>query len=333
MQVALENEKENVIKLEITVPAKEAVDAYNNAVKKISQHVNISGFRKGKAPREMVERHVGVERIKQEALEGIMPGMLNQAIAENKLDVITQPYITSYDFTVGQDLKVTAKVETRPEVTLGDYKNLTVKVEDSPVSEDALDKAIDALRTRYSETRIITDRNVESTDTVKIDFDGYVNGEKIKGGSAKNYTLDIAHSNFIPGFAEQIAGKGLNEEFDIDVDFPEDYNDESLRGQKAVFKIKINEINEKIIPELTDEFVQKVGPFNTVDELKAGVQKYLEEARENTIKNNSENEIFKKVIENASVEIPQAMIDREANPFSRNTKIDLQLRESAGKWL
>ena len=320
MQVTLENEKENVVKLDITVPAKEAADAYNQAVKRISQYVNIDGFRKGKAPRQVVERHVGVERIKQEALEGLMPRVLSQAIDENKLDVITQPYITSYEYTVGEDLKVTAKVETRPEVTLGDYKGLTVEVEDSPVAEDSMEKALDALRNQHAETKIITDRATKDTDIVKIDFDGYVNGEKIKGGEGKNYPLDLAHSNFIPGFAEQLIGKNLNEEFDIEVTFPEDYHDESLKGQKATFKIKINEISERVVPELTDEFVQKTGPFKTVDELKADIQKYLEEARENTNKNNSENEVFKKVIENASVEIPESMIEREAQSLTAEYK-------------
>lgn len=320
MQVTLENEKENVVKLDITVPAKEAADAYNQAVKRISQYVNIDGFRKGKAPRQVVERHVGVERIKQEALEGLMPRVLSQAIDENKLDVITQPYITSYDYTVGEDLKVTAKVETRPEVTLGEYKGLTVEVEDSPVAEDSMEKALDALRNQHAETKIITDRATKDTDIVKIDFDGYVNGEKIKGGEGKNYPLDLAHSNFIPGFAEQLIGKNLNEEFDIEVTFPEDYHDDSLKGQKATFKIKINEISERVVPELTDEFVQKTGPFKTVDELKADIQKYLEEARENTNRNNSENEVFKKVIENASVEIPESMIEREAQSLTAEYK-------------
>ncbi len=320
MQVTLENEKENVVKLDITVPAKDAADAYNQAVKRISQYVNIDGFRKGKAPRQVVERHVGVERIKQEALEGLMPRVLSQAIDENKLDVITQPYITSYDFNVGEDLKVTAKVETRPEVTLGEYKNLTVEVEDSPVATDAMEKALDALRNQHAENKIITDRATVDTDIVKIDFDGSVKGEKIKGGEGKNYPLDLAHSNFIPGFAEQLVGKNLNEEFDIDVTFPEDYHDESLKGQKATFKIKINEISEKVVPELTDEFVQKVGPFKTVDELKADIQKYLDESRENANKSNSENEVFKKVIENASVDIPEAMVEREAQSLTAEYK-------------
>ena len=312
MQVTLENEKENVVKLDITVPAKEAADAYNNAVKRISQYVNIDGFRKGKAPRELVERHVGVDRIKQEALEGIMPRVLSQAIDENKLDVITQPYITSYNYNIGEDLKVVAKVETRPEVTLGDYKGLTVDVEDSVIADDAMDRALENLRTQHAESKIITDRETKDTDIVKIDFDGYVGEEKIKGGEGKNYPLDLAHSTFIPGFAEQLVGKKLNDEFTIEVTFPEDYHDEKLKGQKANFKIKINEISEKILPELNDEFVAKVGPFKTLDDLKADIQKYLDQSRENANKNNSENEIFKAAIANATVEIPQSMIDREA---------------------
>ena len=312
MQVTVENEKENVVKLDITVPAQEATDAYNNAVKRISQYVNIDGFRKGKAPRELVEKHVGVDRIKQEALEGLMPRMISQAIDENKLDVITQPYITSYDYNIGEDLKVTAKVETRPEVTLGEYKGLTVEVEDTPIEEGALDKALDNLRRQHAENKIITDRETKDTDIVRIDFDGYLGEEKIKGGEGKNYPLDLGNSSFIPGFAEQLVGKKLNDEFSIEVTFPEEYHDEKLKGQKATFKIKINEISERILPELNDEFVAKVGPFKTVDDLKADIQKYLDQARENANKNNSENEVFKAAIANASVEIPQAMIDREA---------------------
>ncbi len=172
MQVTLENEKENVVKLDIVVPANEAVEAYNNAIRKISQYVNIDGFRKGKAPKELVEKHVGVDRIKQEALEVIMPRVLSQAIDENKLDIITQPYITAYDYNIGEDLKVTAKVETRPEVTLGEYKGLSVEIEDTPIAADAMDKALENLRIQHAEIKIVTDRETSSTDLVKIDFDG-----------------------------------------------------------------------------------------------------------------------------------------------------------------
>ena len=320
MKVTLEKEKENVVKLDVTIPAKDATEAYNKAVQKISQYVNIDGFRKGKAPRAVVERHVGTERIKQEAIESLMPKAINQAVVDNNLDIIAQPYITNYNFNIGEDLTVTAKAELRPEVTLGQYKDLTLEVKDTPIEADAMQKSIDNLLNQHSTQETVIDRPTKETDIAVIDFDGYANGEKIQGGEAKNYPLDLAHSNFIPGFAEQLVGKNLNDEFEIKVTFPENYHDEKLKGQPATFKIKINEIKEKKLPELNDEFAQKVGPFKTVDELKADIQKYLESQRERTNKQNSENEVFKTVIDSAKVEIPQSMVDREANSLREEYK-------------
>lgn len=320
MKVTLENEKENVVKLDITIPAKDAADAYNKAVHRISQYVNIDGFRKGKAPRAVVERHVGTERIKQEAIETLMPKAINQAIVDNNLDIIAQPYITNYNFNIGEDLTVTAKAELRPEVTLGQYKGLTLEVKDSPIEEDAMQKSIDNLLNQHSEQITVIDRPTKDSDIAVIDFEGTSNGEKIQGGVAKNYPLDLAHSNFIPGFAEQIIGKNLNDEFEIKVTFPEDYHDEKLKGQPATFKIKINEIKERKLPELNDEFAQKVGPFKTVDELKADIQKYLESQRERNNKMNSENIVFKTVIDSSKVDIPQSMIAREANSLKEEYK-------------
>ena len=320
MKVTLENEKENVVKLNITIPAKDAADAYNNAVRKISQYVNIDGFRKGKAPRSVVERHVGTERIKQEAIENLMPRAINQAVSDNKLDLVAQPYITSYNFNVGEDLTVTAKAELRPEVTLGQYKGLKLEVKDSPVAEDAMQKSIDSLLNQYATQETVIDRPTKDTDIAVIDFEGFCNGEKIQGGEAKNYPLDLAHSNFIPGFAEQLTGKNLNDEFEIKVNFPENYHDEKLKGQPATFKIKINEIKEKKLPELNDEFAQKVGPFKTVDDLKADVQKYLDTQRERTNKQNSENEVFKTVIDSSKVDIPESMTEREVASLKEEYK-------------
>ena len=319
MKVTLENEKENVVKLNITVPAVEATNAYNLAVRRISQYVNIDGFRKGKAPRQVVETQVGKERIKQEAIENLMPKVINDAINENNLDVITQPYITSYDFELGKDLNVSVHVETRPEVKLGEYKGLNVEVEDTPVSDEAFDKALENIKNQYAEEKMVLD-SPANADIVNINFEGFSNGEKIKGGEAKSYRLDLGHSTFIPGFAEQIVGKNLNDDFEIEVTFPEDYHDEKLKGQKATFKIHLNEIKERVIPEITDEFAQRVGKFNNVDELKDDVKKYLENARENANKNKSENEVFKKVIEAAEVEIPQSMVDREADSLLADYK-------------
>lgn len=311
MKVTLEKENENLVKMDITIPAKDAADAYNSAVRKVSQYVNIDGFRKGKAPRAIVEKHVGVERIKQEAIESLMPNAIGQAVSENKLDIITQPYITNYTFNVGEDLVVTAKAELRPEVTLGKYKGLKLEVKDAVIEEDAMQKSLDRLLEQHSTQVTVIDRPTNNTDIAVIDFDGTCNGEKIQGGSAKNYALDLGNSNFIPGFAEQIVGKNLNEEFDIKVTFPEDYHDEKLKGQPATFKIKVNEIKEKQLPELNDEFAQKIGPFKTVDDLKEDIKKYLESQRERTNKQNSENELFKAVIESSKVDIPDSMIERE----------------------
>ena len=320
MKVTLKNGKDNVVDLDIVIPANEAADAYNKAASKIAQYVNIDGFRKGKAPRAIVEKHVGAERIKIEAIESLMPKTLSQAIQENNLDVITQPSITSYDFEVGKDLTVNVKVEIRPEVTLGDYKGLNLKVDDSPIPEDAEQKSLDNLLKQHSTMELVVDRPANDTDTAVIDFEGFANGEKIAGGEGKNYALDLGNSNFIPGFAEQIVGKSVNDEFEINVKFPDEYHDEKLKGQPAVFKIKIHEIKERILPELNDSFAQKVGPFKTVDDLKADIKKYLETQRERTNKQNTENELFKTVIESSKVDIPESMVAREVESLKADYK-------------
>ncbi len=311
METTLTQVKDNLVSISMTIPAAEATSAYTTAVGRISQYVNISGFRKGKAPRAVVERHVGVDRIQQEALEILLPKYLGQAIYDNKLDVITQPAITDYKFELGQDVVITFEVETRPEVTLGSYKGLNVKVEVPAADDNAFDKALENFLTQHSSMELVLDRPSSETDTVVFDFDGTCNGEKIQGGSAKGYALDLAHSNFIPGFAEQLVGHNIKDEFDINVTFPEEYHDEKLKGQPAVFSIKINEIKQRVLPELNDEFVQKSTQFSTVDELKADIQSYIDNQREDIKKINAENSVFKTVIESSSVDIPQNMLIRE----------------------
>lgn len=324
MKFTVEKENDNIYKIDITIPAKDAAKAYDEAVRRIAQYVNVDGFRRGKAPRSVVERHVGTERIKHEAMDSLMPKAIAEAVKENNLDVITQPYITKFEFNVGEDLTAEVKVETRPEVVLGAYKDLDVEVESAQIPEGAFDKALQNILNQYATQELVVGRPASATDIAVIDFEGSVNGEKIVGGDAKNYPLDLAHSNFIPGFAEQIVGKNVGEEFDINVTFPAEYHDEKLKGQPAVFKIKLNEIKERKVPELNDAFAEKVGPFKTVDELKADIQKYLDNQKENSNRQNSENAVFAKVIESASVDIPQTMIDREAASLTNDYKQRLQ---------
>lgn len=326
MNVKIEKEANNVVKLDIEVPAKDAVSAYNKAVKQISEYVNIPGFRKGKAPRNMVEQQVGTDRIKHEALEGLLPNIFKEAIVSNKLDVISQPYVESYDFEVGQDLKIVAKVELRPEVKLGEYKNLTITAEEYVTPADAFDKSLESLMQRSATFSLVVDRKTKNTDVVVIDFDGSVNGEKIQGGAAENYSLDLANSNFIPGFAEQLVGHKLDEEFDITVEFPKDYHEAKLAGQPAVFKIKLKEIKEKVLPELNDEFAQKVGPFKTVDELKADIQKFIDATKEKEDKKNADNAIFEKVLDAVKIDIQDSMIERESETLLAEYKQKLAMQ-------
>ena len=320
MNTTIEKQENNIVKVDIEVPAKEAVTYYNNAAKKLAQYVNIPGFRKGKAPRNVVEQNIGEERIKYEALENALPKIFSDVIKENDFDVVTQPYVESYDFKIGEDLKITAKIELRPEVTLGEYKGLTVEVEEYKTPEDALQKSLDGMLEQYASTVVVTDRKTINTDVIVFDFDGYSNGEKIEHGDAKNFTLDLAHSSFIPGFAEQLVDRPIGEEFSIEVKFPEEYHEKKLAGQPATFKCKINEIKTKVLPELNDEFAQKVGPFKTVDDLKADIQKYLDTQKADYDRMNSEKAVFEKVVNDAKVDIQQTMIDREADELVEEYK-------------
>lgn len=326
MKTTIEKQPENIVKVDIEVPAKDAVNYYNNAAKRLAQYVNIPGFRKGKAPRNIVEQNIGEERIKHEALEGALPKIFSEVIKENDFDVVAQPYVESYDYKIGEDLRIVAKLELRPEVTLGEYKGLTIEVEEYKTPEDALQKSIDSLLEQHATTVVVTDRKTLNTDTIVFDFEGFSNGEKFEHGDAKNYTLDLAHSSFIPGFAEQLADRTLGEEFEINVTFPEEYHEKKLAGQPAVFKCKVNEIRAKVLPELTDEFAQKVGPFKTVDDLKADIQKYLDTQKADIDRTNSEKAIFEKVTGDAKVEIQQSMIDREADQLAEEYKQKLSMQ-------
>ena len=320
MDTKLTKEKDNIVRLDITIPAKDANAAYETAVSRISQHLNIPGFRAGKAPKAVVERHVGVDRIQHEALDIVLPKFINQAIYDNKLDIITQPALTDYKFEPGKDLYVTIEVETRPEIKLGAYKDLSLKAEIAPEDKKAFDNALEGFLTQNASLELVLDRPSKDTDIVVFDFDGTCNGEKIQGGSAKGYSLDLAHSNFIPGFAEQLVGHNIKDEFEIEVTFPADYHDDKLKGQKAKFAIKMNEIKQRVLPELTDELVKKASRFSTVDELKADINDYISNQRESMKKTSAEDAVFKSIVDSTKVDIPQSMINREVSSLTEEYK-------------
>ena len=319
----------NVAKIDMTIDAKEAESAYNKAFKKISQNVNIAGFRKGKAPKNIVEKYVGVERIKAEAIENIFPKEFSAVVDEHKLDLAVQPYIESYDFETGKDLTMVVKAELKPEVKLAKYKENTIEFEEYKNDADALDKELKTIQERFSTLENVEeDRETKADDTVVFDFEGFVGDEAIEHGAGKSYTLDLAHSNFIPGFAEGLVGHKKGEEFTIDVTFPENYHQDKLKGAKAQFKIKLHEIKTRILPELNDDLAKKAGKFESLDKLKEDITKYLETTEKSENERRKAEAIFNKVYEDTKIDIQEAMIEREIEAIKNETR---QNAESHGQ--
>lgn len=312
MKVNLEKLENNLFKLNIEIEADVAALEYNKTCRKIGETVNIPGFRKGKAPRSMIEKHVGVTKIQQKTLDALLPNIFADLISEHQFDLVTEPIVESYTFELGKPVSIISKLEVKPEVNLVNYKGQTVDVPEFKQSDDAIEKELKVLSEKFATLEPIVGRAVESNDIVIIDFSGKVNGELIKGGTGKNHQLDIANSHFIKGFAEQIVGKNIGEEFTISVTFPEVYQDKSLAGKPAEFVVKINEIKKKIVPEVSDELAQKIGPFQTLEDLKKDMAVYMEKTKENENKMRAEKAVLEKIVEAAQVEVPDSMINREA---------------------
>ncbi len=312
MTVTVEKLENNEVKLNIEIDSKISSWEYDKACKRLAQRVNVPGFRQGKAPKNILEKYVGIAALQREVLDSLLPEIFENTIQENNFDLVIPPSIESYEFADDKSLKITAKLELKPEVNLCEYKGVEVEIEEYKNPEDVVDKELNVIRERYAELKDVTDRKSQNTDIVNIDFDGYVDGEEIKGGSAKAYMLDLAHSNFIPGFAEQLTDKSVGEEFKINVKFPDEYHDEKLKGKDAEFNIKLNAIKEKILPELNDDLAKKVNQkFDTLEALKEDIKKYAE----NTAKAENEKRIATKVLdtlfEKINVEIQLPMINRE----------------------
>ena len=312
MNTNLEKLDNNLFKFNVELAADVASHEYNKACKNFGKNLNVPGFRKGKAPRPIIEKQIGSDRIKQKVLDAILPGIFADVISKNQLELITEPMIESYEFELGKPVSLIAKIEVKPEIKLPNYKGLTVEVPEQKADESAVEKEVEDLRVRFAKLEQIIDRPAEADDITFIDFNGTINGESLKGGSGKNQQLDLANSQFIQGFAEQLVGKNIGEEFTIKVTFPEDYGDKNIAGKEAEFTIKINEIKKKILPELNDEFAQKLGPFQTVDDLKNDLKSYIEKAREKENDVRAEKAIIDKVVNETGLDIPDTMINREA---------------------
>ena len=312
MTVTIEKLENNQVKLNIEVESAVSTLEYDKACKKLAQRVNVPGFRQGKAPKNILEKYVGIAAIQREVLDSLLPNIFESAIEEHKFDLVSAPSVESYDFAEDNSLKIVATFELKPEVKLGVYKGMEIEVEEFKNADDVVEKELKILADRYATLSDVTGRKTIATDLVNIDFDGYVNGEEIKGGSAKGYMLDLGNSNFIPGFAEQLVDHEIGEEFTIKVTFPEEYHDEKLRAAGAEFNIKLNGIKEKVLPEINDELAQKVNAtFTTLDALKEDIQKFADNNAKMENEKRVANKLFDTLLEQTNIDIQDTMINRE----------------------
>ncbi|MGO5549984.1 trigger factor [Wansuia hejianensis] len=312
MSVQVENLEKNMAKLTIEVSAEELEKALQGAYLKQKNNISIPGFRKGKVPRAMVEKMYGAGIFYEDAANALIPEAYSNAVAESKLDVVSQPEVNVVQIEKGKPFIFTAEVAVKPEVTLGEYKGLEVPKADLTVTEEEIEAELKKEQEKNGRTIDVEDRPAQMGDTVTIDFEGSVDGVPFEGGAGKDYPLTLGSNTFIPGFEEQLAGVKLEEEVDVNVTFPEDYNAEELKGKAAVFKCTIHKIETKELPELDDDFAKDVSEFDTLDEYKADVKANLEKKKEADAKRAKEDAAVEKAVANASMEIPDAMVKSQA---------------------
>ena len=317
MSLQVENLEKNMAKLTITVSAQEFEKALNESFQKNKNKFSVPGFRKGKVPRDMVEKFYG-NTLYKDATDIILDKTYADAVEESGLDIVSNPEIDIKEIGKGKDFVYTATVAVKPEVILGQYKGVEVKRADEEVSEEDIEQALKKEQDRNARLITVDDRPVEDGDNLLIDFDGRIDGVSFEGGKAEDYSLVIGSGSFIAGFEEQVKNHSLGEEFDINVAFPENYHAKELAGKPAVFTVKIKEIKKKELPELDDEFASEISEFETLDEYKADLKNKLSEAKKKSAAYENENTVINKVIENTVLEIPEPMVETQANKLLQN---------------
>ncbi|MBR3163356.1 MAG: trigger factor [Clostridia bacterium] len=304
-------ENKNEVKLEITVEASKFDDAMKKVYFKSAKYFNIPGFRKGKAPMNIVEKYYGKEIFYEDAFNEVASESYDEALKDNKIEAVSHPTIDVVQMGKGQDLIFTAVVQTKPEIELGKYKGIEINKIEYNVSDDDINHELGHMQEHNSRLITIDDRPVENGDITVIDFVGSVDGVEFEGGKAENHELTIGSNTFIPGFEDQIIGMKIDEVKDIKVKFPDEYFSKDLAGKDAVFKVTLHEIKKKELPELDDEFAKDVSEFDTLDELKASIKEKLETQNADRAKYETEDAVIKAVCEDAKLDIPDGMIHLE----------------------
>ena len=327
MSVKWEKSEGNEGVLTIEVDAEKVNIGIDEAFKKVVKQVNVPGFRKGKMPRNLFEKKFGVESLYQDALDIILPDAYANAIDEAGIEPVDRPEIDIEQMEKGQNLIFTAKVTVKPEVKLGQYKNLEVEKIDPTVTDEDVENELKSIQERHAELVVKEEGSVENGNTVVIDFEGYVDGEAFEGGTAENYTLEIGSGTFIPGFEEQLVGLEAGAQKDVEVSFPEEYHAENLAGKLATFKVKLHEIKAKELPALDDELAKDAdNEVETLAELKAKTKQRLEETKKNEAENSLRDTVIEKAAANAEVDIPEAMVNTELDRMLKEFEQRLQMQ-------
>lgn len=324
MNSKLEKVENNVATLEITVSPEKLEEGMMKAYLKNVKRFNIPGFRKGKAPRKLIEKHYGEGIFYEDAINAVCPDAYEEAVEEHKLEPVDRPEIDIVEIESGKGIIFKAEVTVRPTVQLGQYKGIEAEKKEYNVTEEDVLKELDILRDKNARIIDITDRPVKQGDMTIIDFKGFVDGEEFSGGTAENYNLEIGSGQFIPGFEEQLVGAEIGKEIDVNVTFPEDYRAEELAGKPALFKVTIKEIKEKELLPLDDEFAKDVSEYDTLEELKKDIKNKKTEEAERMAKHEYEDLVISKVVENASVDIPDVMVENQITSMIKD--FDFQLR-------
>lgn len=311
MSVQVEKLEKNMAKLTIEVAPEELEKAIEGAYQKNKGKISIPGFRKGKVPRQMIERMYGKEVFYEDAVNALIPEAYEKAVDECEEEIVSSPKIEVAQVEAGKPFIFTAEVALKPEVKLGKYKGVKVEKADTEVTDEEVDKEIDKERESNARNIDVTDRAVKDGDIVTLDFEGFVDGTAFEGGKGENYPLTIGSGTFIPGFEEQLVGAEIGKETEVNVTFPEDYQAEDLKGKAAVFKCTVKEIKEKELPTLDDEFASEVSEFETLAEYKADIRGRLEERKAKAAREAKEAAVIEEIIKDSDMEIPEAMIETQ----------------------
>jgi len=310
MSLQVEKLEKNMAKLTIEVEADKFTEALKKAYEKNKSKMSVPGFRKGKVPQAMIEKMYGPEVFYEDAANMLIPDAYADEVEANKeLEVVSQPKIDVVQVEKGKNFIFTAEVALKPPVELGKYKGVKIDKIDTEVTDEDVDKEIKREQEANARTITVTDRPIKDGDTAVIDFEGFIDDVAFEGGKGENYPLVIGSGSFIPGFEDQLIGKNSGDETDVNVTFPEDYNSKDLAGKAAVFKVKINEIKEKELPELDDEFASEVSEFDTMAEYREDVKKNLAEKKEKEAKDKKEDAVIEAIVKDSKMDIPEAMIE------------------------